>query len=602
MGNRTQARPPRLPASARRIIPAIVFVQHLISALYFTVLSLLYYNASDVDVMVLQGSYMHLSAGVFLCIGALHVYALVRNACRRRRRYQLLTRFTPPWTTLLSPNSYILLSHFVEVGCESYFAYLLADSIVQQHVSFLYAIVLSANCLVTPWVVFVSDVRLKTLLLDAIDCFAGFLLGTCFPLVYFLLPLLHYSFFGNGFEDNDFAWHVRFIPPARLLVTSSVAHLFLLATPSVVTWCTLRRVTRVVNTTWRKRPRMSVAPTRLYVSPVLLQSLSTINAVSERPRTLRTLVLVYSLWGLVVAGMSVHATFLRPPSCPSGCAYAAAPWFDASCHCLYFKLNCVAHEIANSTQIDTYLEGLGARVLYLHIQQCDMPMGLTEATLRQFPSLYALRLEMTQLRAWNVPSAALPSTLMRFEVRYSALATVPQILYDPAASLKWVYLIGSQLHDVPDDVRWRNLISIWLSEGTFTRVPPHILRLNQIEVLAMDRNQIDSLPDTMATSLPSLLWLYMESNALTSFPASLVTPRRHLYFGGNPIAEIPSNSSSARLHMAGSTYCSAQGAHGVGCHTLCAPGCSAMLLQNYLCDRPCNVSACAYDAGDCLWQ
>ncbi|XP_034040299.1 LOW QUALITY PROTEIN: leucine-rich repeat-containing protein 40-like [Thalassophryne amazonica] len=73
------------------------------------------------------------------------------------------------------------------------------------------------------------------------------------------------------------------------------------------------------------------------------------------------------------------------------------------------------------------------------------------------------------------------------------------------------------------------------------RVPPNILTNRTLKHLYLEGNQISSLPESLFTSLPRLLWLDLRNNKITSLPAEIGLHRclRTLLLEGNLISALP---------------------------------------------------------------
>ncbi|EQC27577.1 hypothetical protein SDRG_14631 [Saprolegnia diclina VS20] len=282
--------------------------------------------------------------------------------------------------------------------------------------------------------------------------------------------------------------------------------------------------------------------------------------------------------------------------------YVASTMAHSICACVYFRFRCASQGIPASSHVDDYIraETLGDNLAFLHIQDCDVPRGLENKTLAQFPSLFGLRLERTQLQTWDVPSAVFPS-LKRIDILYSALTTVPKFLSESGPDLRWVYIIGSNISSLPDEVAvtWQSLFTLWLHECNLTQVPAPVTRLENLQSLGLTSNAISTIPAMASVTNRQLSWVYLEFNQLSEVPWQLLkdNPAIELYLSGNPIASLTNVSNI--VDVSGSPYCTSESTPRI-CSTLCAPRCSAMLQNNFLCQRECNTSACGFNAGSCL--
>ncbi|OQR91402.1 hypothetical protein THRCLA_22468 [Thraustotheca clavata] len=85
--------------------------------------------------------------------------------------------------------------------------------------------------------------------------------------------------------------------------------------------------------------------------------------------------------------------------------------------------------------------------------------------------------------------------------------------------------------------------------------------------------------------------MVLGSNKLTNLPTDMINTNTLVYMSGNPIHSV-SFKAITNVDLAGTPYCDQSD---LGCYSICGPGCSKMLLENYLCDLPCNTTECNYD-------
>ncbi|KDO27023.1 hypothetical protein SPRG_07736 [Saprolegnia parasitica CBS 223.65] len=178
---------------------------------------------------------------------------------------------------------------------------------------------------------------------------------------------------------------------------------------------------------------------------------------------------------------------------------------------------------------------------------------------------------------------------MLLDVRYSRLTFVPRIMRSMPPSVRWLFFVGHpQLTDISSDVyaNWTNLLSLWLGDNALS----HIVDLSN--------NQIAAIPEADFGNLPMLRTLYLHNNAIRVFPSTLlqVKPNLVLTLNHNPITTI-ADTVGLSVHIASTPFCAATTAS--ACYDDCAPSCGRLFVGNYLCDRSCNTTACAFDGGDC---
>ncbi|ETV85678.1 hypothetical protein H257_02286 [Aphanomyces astaci] len=595
---------------------------------------------------------------------------ILRHLVRRVAARKTATRFTarsPHWkpmygiiippSLVMSPNMSMATGHLLEISSETWIAGQMAKQIVDRKVSLFYAMVLASNCLITTWALLFRSSGLKKTLIGILDACLSSLLSAIIPLVLFLVPLVEYKVYGSGNESHDFTWLAQSVTSVRTLIVWTPVQPVMVMLPSIMNYLALQALSKRVRTTkgvtlrnvlvtpmettlghssplghssreHRRQPSnfvhpMLLAPTASMNSsiPAAGRGFSSIgNSIQsyvasktqaftwhqEHEYVLRCVIVLSVLWGLAVVAVAVTAEFYRLP-CPPGCILDSAPWFSRSCNCIYFRWTC------NSSNYDDVLDeyinatDLGQNLLFLHIRKCGLRQGLAAETMYQFQSLYAFHFEFTSMQQWNIPSSAIPNTVIVALIRHSLLDHVPLALQTPGPSLRSIFLVGSPLQNIPNAIfnNWQHLNSLWLSSTNLTEFPLPVLQMQDLEVLALDSNHISTIPPELHL-LPNLYWVYLDSNNISVFPDSLVTARHgiYLYLNHNPI-EFISDDVVAQLDpwyvdISSTVYCQ-QRQLPLLCTSDCSESCSHADWGNYFCDPECNSTTCQYDKGDCAF-
>ncbi|XP_068424387.1 leucine-rich repeat-containing protein 27-like [Clinocottus analis] len=83
--------------------------------------------------------------------------------------------------------------------------------------------------------------------------------------------------------------------------------------------------------------------------------------------------------------------------------------------------------------------------------------------------------------------------------------------------------------------------TVYLSRTQLKHVVESVLKNSLLKYLYLEGNQISSIPDSMFTSLPNLLWLDLRNNQIISLPAKIGLHRslKTVLLEGNPISELP---------------------------------------------------------------
>ncbi|ORZ05815.1 hypothetical protein BCR42DRAFT_473872 [Absidia repens] len=165
----------------------------------------------------------------------------------------------------------------------------------------------------------------------------------------------------------------------------------------------------------------------------------------------------------------------------------------------------------------------------------EMHQSLRELTLRnnaftQFPHEILVLTNLTSL------------SLAKNQIEYLELDLFPQL-----SQLTWLSLSHNHLVALPEDLAsCRHLLGLDLSDNNFQELPRVISQLNQLQVLLIQKNELDHLPEDQEELLPaSLQTLNLAFNQLDRIPSILVTrpppALTHLHLSGNALGELPSD-------------------------------------------------------------
>ncbi|KAF0720130.1 Aste57867_542 [Aphanomyces stellatus] len=624
------------------LVLVAVHLMHLFSSLYFFCLGYIMINLTPFDAKAFQAYAPKSSALLYFVVALVHVSPVVpclplrrlpsihffdqsRTAVTPLTRASSLSSLSWPMfarrVAAMPTNVSMALGHLVELFSETWIAAQMARHLVQRNVAFFYVIVLVVNAIFTSWILLFRSSKLKTTLLGLFDSFLSFLLAAGIPLFEFILPFVFFVVGGTGNEAHDYAWLARSVTSSRTIIVWSPIQPIMVVIPSLLNYIALCDVSRCLrkhatprSTRVQLVPWVVKVPTKAVAAdtsrPVFDGSLSSVvkigkqafNSHQEYGKWLQIVIGISTLWGLAILVVAIAAEFYRD-ACPVGCVYDSAPWLTTACNCIYFRWTCGPNDTDVSVEARVNSSRLGPNLLFLHIQNCAFPSGLQPTTLVQYQRLYGLHIEMSEMAEWNAPSSALPNSLIVFQIRYSQLRQVPQVLHNPGPNLVAIYLVGAPLGNIPHDIlaNWSHLNSLWLSSSNMTEIPPGVLQMQDLELLAVDSNNISTLPSGLQ-QMAQLNWLYAESNQISVFPTDLVVakPGIVLYLNHNPISTIPDSlvpKLGTIIDVASTPFCSSQS--GVVCSPDCSDICSRPMRGNFLCDLPCNTSACNYDNGDC---
>ena len=128
----------------------------------------------------------------------------------------------------------------------------------------------------------------------------------------------------------------------------------------------------------------------------------------------------------------------------------------------------------------------------------------------------------------------------RLDLRGCGLQALPQQVLALADTLQVLDVSGNSLSSLPEGVAGlHRLHTFFGSANRFTQLPPVLGRCAALDTLGFKANQIDSVPaDALA---PSLRWLILTDNRITTLPGSLVhcTRMQKLMLAGNRLTRLP---------------------------------------------------------------
>ncbi|KAF0685294.1 Aste57867_22782 [Aphanomyces stellatus] len=594
-------------SALRRPARAVALIKHSISGAYFAIFCAMYVTSKAQDLRALQ-VYSPLAATCINCAFALlHFYGLAAT-CSPRLQFPI----APAWarafnvssSTEVATSAQLVFFHFIDISCQSYQAYRMSFYLVGRVSSFGFTALVALNCLVTPWFLLIQHKVARKSLVLLTSSLVGFVVSTLFPVFVFLIPAIRFNFINENLRNSP-AFLTEGILASRYAIVSSPIDLVTKSAIQASSFLALRRLVQFVDVLKPRSTMTTAVNHKPSISPAVL---SQHIRIGHRNRPLLTYVACNLVWGFVLIVLSGVSNFHRTP-CPDTCLLEIAPWFDTSCQCVTFELNCAMRNISGDT-IDAYLrpDQLGQWLFYIDVRRCSVPNGISTNTLAAFQHIYGLHIIFSNMTVWPRHELELPQSLTTIQIRYSNLTVIPDVLTSVSSNLVYIRLEGAYIASIPDSIyaAWANVSSIALNYLNLTHVPFVVASHPILAKLELRGNFISNITlkwqNQIHMQQPLVTQIDLTANALRDGPWLLIQTGVLLRLGSNPIASVPptvtaKTLTSRKVVLDDTPYCTTGPA--VGCQPKCARYCDSTMIGNLRCDWVCFTEACQFDGGDC---
>ncbi|KDO35320.1 hypothetical protein SPRG_00169 [Saprolegnia parasitica CBS 223.65] len=558
--------PPTLGAAARRPILVVAFLKNLASVIYLVVCVLIMLLSTPSQ-RIRGQAYMSSSwsPAVYTVYCLLHLVAMLPTPTWLSSSSQnTLTRLVQRIKSWMASDTVRATFQAIETTAQVLQGYHLSALSVDKDIVLVYALLISGRCLVVPWLLFSSNVFVKTTLILAINSLVSFGIAVGLAMVRILPPLL-LAVTGETKDIYSPEWGTRNILLARFIFPTSGADLL---EKSIVLSANVVNVRRLVLAA-AKLPPQRPSLRRTYTAPVMLgpsasvlslrratsfaklhsvasQSLRTVTEVGQtlqfRQKRILKLFLVYQLlMGATVLFNVIDLVWLRSP-CPHGCQLQTHPWFTRSCSCAYLHMNCADPSFEKANLSDSLSPDIwGASVFFLHLSQCYLPTGLDLRLLARLHSVSALAIDFSNMTSWDAPpNVTWPPSLHGINLRYGNLTAIPSVFYTLPPQLQTLSIMGHPLRTIPSDLfsRWTTVTWLGLAGAQITSLPDAMVRLVHLERLILIDNQLSEIPATWATAFPVMQRYELSGNAISILPPTLVDakPKALIDLSNNPVS------------------------------------------------------------------
>ncbi|KAF0694901.1 Aste57867_14243 [Aphanomyces stellatus] len=622
---------PAIPQWAPRLVHVFVQLKHILCFVFFATQAFVFLTIKAPMVRKVRAYNPTVMAACYAVVACLHLAFLVVGCgcCRSRANARAHPRpatgklVAPPpsdvatssfssmislpnvgccaqWAPSIrrpSDDAILVFFNTFELFCQSYQLVSIMDSVVDRWFIIAYATVVILHCLVTPWLFLLRrHSSLHVLLVSWSSGFFNVCLSCLLPLVALGIPVFQYRF-SSAPLANDRLFGTRVVLLARTVVASSAVDFATKLVMDMGTIISLRRLVRILASV--QAPPASTRTDGAPPSAAWLASL--------RRRPFAVFLLLSLSWGAILIILCARVWLAHVP-CPSTCVAYATPLVDLGCRCKYVHVNC--HALGNeSLDVDAMLDprDVGSTLFLLRVSRCDLPQGLSHATLAPQLDMDTIHLEFTNMTSWDT---TFPPSIENLRIRYSRLSTLPTILRaNVPRGILAVTIEASAIGDLPD-VReaWAPLQQLLLTNVSLTRVPDALPSWRQLTYVGLSSNPLAATPSLtwqtqVQAMMPTLGTVELMDCGLTDGPWALATPTRVLYLNDNPIVTVPATVTTSQLTsravvLDDTTFCNAS--HASFCrHTRCAPSCLASSIGNFICNLACLNAVCEFDGGDC---
>ncbi|KAJ0391449.1 hypothetical protein ATCC90586_010680 [Pythium insidiosum] len=376
----------------------------------------------------------------------------------------------------------------LEVALQTYQAQKLSQLIATLWINRLIALIIVANCWLTPTLRFVfrersatRHARLVRLTLDTaldITYALGIPIAVLYPYARDFDPVT--ELYPNEFYVRD-DWSAQAVYTTQQFFVSSWLDLASKMLPLVFLIYRLYGIRRVLMT-----------PT------------SASAALNHRHNRClgRMLNAVLVAWGAAVLALHSHASLVVWTQRDPGCLLDMQPWAQASYTCAVLELSCSQRGISGRAQeIDAALGRVNSRTLQsLVVSNCpalEVPASMPGDA---FPSLIMLKLFNTTVARWHADAAlnaARFPTLQQLLVLESNMTEIPSGLTAETAptSLRDVKIVGTNLTMLPMELAtvWRGVSFLTLERNPqLMAVPPVVGKLKRLVYLSLHHNAVQS--------------------------------------------------------------------------------------------------------------
>ncbi|KAF0696447.1 Aste57867_12798 [Aphanomyces stellatus] len=426
----------------QRPVRLLALSKHLVSSIYYLIMTYLYVTLSATSKRALQAYAPTAMVAVMGSFALLHVYGLFRTCRGAPTKTWFWSKHTF-WPALCaSSSSRLMFFHFVDVLCQSYQAYHVSEYLVDRTSAFSFAFFVSLNCLITPWFLVSKHKVVQESVVPLVQSLLGFILSTLFQAFVFIAPALYFSLSVAHQYDDQF--NARIMLVSRYMLVSSPLDLVTKVFIQLSSYAALRKLVESIHVVPHVgHPKLGTNMSKHFQ----------LEFYTNRSRLVYAVCV--SCWGLGILGLSITANWNRS-TCPTTCVYEFYPWSSFTRECAYVEINCAKQNTPGDT-INSFLEPsqLGLRLFCIDIRRCALRNGISMANFVPFQHLYGLYISFSNMTQWThdptASAARFPESLTAFRISYSDLAVIPAVLAPAPPNLVYLLIEGTEISAIPNE-------------------------------------------------------------------------------------------------------------------------------------------------------
>ncbi|KAF0696448.1 Aste57867_12799 [Aphanomyces stellatus] len=576
----------------RRPVRLLAVSKHLLSGIYYLIMSYLYATLSASNEKASQAFAPTAMVAVMGLFVGLHIFGLLRSCQGQAPRSRLWSRHSWP-VYCLSTSTRLMIFHFLDVLCQSYQAFRVSEYLVDRTSAFSFAFFVSLNCLITPWFLVSKHIVVQESVVPLIQSLLGFVLSTLFQAYVVLVPVVYYTLSVSHQYDDKL--NTRIVLLSRWILVTSTLDFVTKVIIQFSSYVALRQLVESINVPLRSTSSQTTPMAKYFQLEFNHNRNRLVYAVGM------------SFAGVALLGTSAAANWGRH-RCPTTCVFELAPWWTSTCECAYVEINCVMQNTRGDT-IDSFLQPsqLGSRVFCIDIRQCALSTGIPVALFAPYQNLFGLYISFSNMTQWlpDSNSTPFPDSLAAFRIYYSNLTAIPEVLAMIPPNLVYLRLEGAAITTIPDEYfkAWAGVTTLALNDMQLMEIPDALAaNLATLEWLELRSNSITSTPVQWLAQHNQLTTVDVSGNSIRDGPWHLAKPGIVLALSSNPIATVPSYVDATLLAkrsilLDDTLYCKTNPSD--ACQSICARMCETKWIGNGKCDWSCFTSACQFDDGDC---